>query len=238
MRRTISRLASLGSPNAYVQSRLPPISVSKLINPASEYLHDPVTEIEPGQHVISICKRHNIGFPNQLWALKGIKLEKNPYKLNVSISQRHCFEQKSMRYFDTFEHPFAKSMLDIYIEKTKEPLWISCHAYGASPFPNKKASKKVSHALRDALAAAGYDRLGQRVLVDGESSAIADLYGTLRVIVGDPQAVCNAKFVDLLKNAKSIISGAEIQLRRDNNGQHLGKQQHRPPTRKGSRSRH
>jgi hypothetical protein len=162
--------------------------------------------------------------------MKGFRLAKNRYKLSVSVSQRHCFEQKSMKYFDTLEHPFAKSLLDIYVEKTKEPLWISCYAYGASPFPNKKASKRVAHALRDALAAAGYDRCGRRVLVNGESSVIADLYGTLRVIVSDPQAACNAKFVDVLENARSIISSVEKRLRRDNNGQHIEQQQY-PPTR-------
>ncbi|TGJ88438.1 hypothetical protein E0Z10_g382 [Xylaria hypoxylon] len=86
-----------------------------------------------------------------------------------------------MRYFDKVEHPFTRALLDIYIEKKKEPLWWSGFAYGASPFPNKTASRRIAHALRDALAAAGYDRFGRRVLVDGESSAIADLYGTLRV---------------------------------------------------------
>ncbi|KAI8632951.1 hypothetical protein F5Y19DRAFT_334726 [Xylariaceae sp. FL1651] len=215
MKRTIFRVASQISPKTHVHNRFPTASVRGFVSRTEE---DHTPEVEPGQHVVAACKQHGIFFPSENKFVKGLKLGGNPFKLSVRASQRHCLEVKSMKYFDKVEHPFTKSLLDIYIEKTNQPLWLSCFAYGASPFPNKTASRKLRHALRDALAAAGYDRFGRKVLTDGESSAIADLYGTLSVVSSDSKAVCNAKFVDLLEAAKSILSSAEIQLRRDKNG--------------------
>ncbi|KAI0904320.1 hypothetical protein F4824DRAFT_484271 [Ustulina deusta] len=227
MRRTIFRLAPLNRPNTSVQAQFSPADFSKLVA-----WDDPTVEVEPGQHVISVCRQYKISFPNELRSLKGLRLWENPYKLSVYTSQKHCFFQHSMKYFDKLEHPFAKSMLDIYIEKKKEPLWIHSFAHGGMPFANKTASRKVTHALRDALVAAGYDRFGQRVLADGQLSAIADLYGTLRLMISDPLAVCNAKFADLLECAKQVLSAVEIELRRDKNGHHVTRKQQNPrPTR-------
>jgi hypothetical protein len=163
--------------------------------------------------------------------MKHVLKGNNPFKLAISLSQSHCFDMKSMRYFDKVEHPFAKSLLDIYIEQTKEPLWLQCAAYGASPVPVKTATRRMRHAMRDALAVAGYDRFGRRVPVDGESSVVADLYGTLRVISSDPLAICNNKFADLLKSAKQIVSFAEVQIRRNKNGRHIAPPLQRRPTR-------
>ncbi|TRX98555.1 hypothetical protein FHL15_000629 [Xylaria flabelliformis] len=209
MRRILLRLAPSSTPNTYVQTRFFSHAVKKQLawnnNPA---------DIQPGQHVISVCKEYNIGFPQKLRSLRVFRQKENPYKLGVFVCQQHCFAQNSMRYFDKLEHPFAKSLLDIYIEKKKESLWITSYAHGAGVFPNKTAQRKIAHALRDALMAAGYDRFGRRVLADGESSAIVDLYGSLRVISAHPTALCNAKFVDILECAKKIIAGVEIELRR------------------------
>ncbi|KAJ8126110.1 hypothetical protein O1611_g7529 [Lasiodiplodia mahajangana] len=218
MRRTISRLAHLSPRNAHVKPRPAPVNVSN-----SDSWDNPTGEVQLGQHVISVCKQYDISLPQHVRRVS-VGLRPNPYQLNVAISPKHSFSVPSMQYFDKFEHPFAKTMLAHYIEKKKEPLWISCFAYGASPFPSRKASKKVAHALRDALAAAGYDRFGRRVPVDGKPNAVLDLYGTLRVTSNDPCAVCNAKFVDLLVHAKQIISYAEISLRRGKNGLHLQSQ--------------
>ncbi|KAI0426914.1 hypothetical protein F5Y09DRAFT_333778 [Xylaria sp. FL1042] len=222
MRRTIFRLAPTGRLNTEVQSQFSPVDYSKLVA-----WDNPGAEVEPGKHVIAVCKQYNIAFPNQLRPLKGL-VRRNQYKLTVTTSRQHCFFHQSMKYFDKFEHPFAKSLLDIYIEKKKEPLWMSSNVYGASAFPNKTASRRINHALRDALIAAGYDRFGRRVYVDGESSVIADLYGTLRVLSTAPLAICNAKFADLVECAKQIISGVEIHLRRDKNGRHIQSQQQDP----------
>ncbi|KAI1277266.1 hypothetical protein F5Y07DRAFT_363515 [Xylaria sp. FL0933] len=222
MRRTIFRLAPAGHLHTKVQPQFSPVDYSKLVA-----WDDPKAEVEPGQHVIAVCKQYKISFPNQLRHLKESPRKTN-YHLSVTASQQHCFAQQSMKYFDRFEHPFAKSLLDIYIEKKKEPLWLFTSAYGASAFPNKTASRRLTHALRDALKAAGYDRFGRRVLVDGESSVIADLHGTLRVLSTAPLAICNAKFADLLECAKHIIHGAEIYLRRDKNGRHLQTQRQEP----------
>ncbi|KAI0551381.1 hypothetical protein F4679DRAFT_538998 [Xylaria curta] len=209
MRRILLRLAPSSIPNTYVQTRFSSHAVRK----QAAWSNSPI-EIQPGQHVISVCNQYNIGFPQKLRPLRVFKQKENPYKLGVLICQQHCFAQNSMRYFDKLEHPFAKSLLDVYIEKKKEPLWITSFAHGAGVFPNKTAERRIAHALRDALMLAGYDRFGRRVLADGESSAIVDLYGTLRVISGHPTAVCNARFVDVLESAKKIIAGVEIELRR------------------------
>ncbi|KAI0118393.1 hypothetical protein GGR51DRAFT_545613 [Nemania sp. FL0031] len=228
MRRTISRFAHSSLSNAYVKPRPAPVNIKVNANanvskPGS--WDNPTGEVQPGQHVISVCKQYDISYPHQVRSVS-VGLKSNPYRLSVAISPKHSFSVNSMQYFDKFEHPFAKTVLDRYIEKKKEPLWMSCIAYGASPFPSRKASKKVAHALRDALAAAGYDRFGRRVLADGESSATLDLHGTLRVTSHNPCAVCNAKFVDLLEHAKRIISFAETSLRRGKNGHHLQSSPH------------
>ncbi|KAI0195807.1 hypothetical protein EV127DRAFT_419775 [Xylaria flabelliformis] len=218
MRRNLLRLAPSSTPNTYVQTRFSSHAVKKQVawnnNPA---------DIQPGQHVISVCNEHNIDFPQKLRSLRVFRQKENPFKLAVFVCQRHCFAQNSMRYFDKLEHPFAKSLLDVYIEKKKEPLWITSYAHGAGVFPNKTAQRKIAHALRDALTAAGYDRFGRRVLADGEFSAIVDLYGSLRVISAHPTALCNAKFVDILECAKKIIASVEIELRRGANIRHTQK---------------
>ncbi|KAI0405564.1 hypothetical protein F4802DRAFT_562371 [Xylaria palmicola] len=234
MRRTLSRLALLGPPSTPVQTRFAPVvevrQPTLWDEPKSEQ------DIRPGRHVISVCQRHKISFPFQVYRLEGIRLWPNPFKLNAAASQNHSFASRSMRYFDTVEHPFAKTLLDIYIEKKKEPLWIHCYAHGGTSFPIKKASKKLAHAIRDALAAAGYDRFGRRVLGEGESSPVTDLYGTLRVSAGDPQAICNRKFADLLEDAKKIVACAEIQLQRGPDGRHIRVDRSSPAKRHGGKA--
>ncbi|RWA06451.1 hypothetical protein EKO27_g8663 [Xylaria grammica] len=225
MRRTIQRLARPSPPYPRVQPRSPPVHVNK---PAWE---DPTVDVEPSQNVTSMYRQHGIIFPYQLRPLKGIFSGNNPYHLGVSYSQEHCVLHQSMKFFDRIEHPFMRPLLDIYVEKNKEPLWFSGFAHGEGAFPNKTASKKITHALREALAEAGYDRFGRKVLVDGESSAVADLYGTLRVTTNKPLVVCNANFTELLECAKAIVARAEKELQRDKNGRHIeGPQwQHYPP---------
>ena len=88
--------------------------------------------------------------------MKFIKLGGNPYHIGAVYSRHHSFMQKSMKYFDKAEHPFAKSMLGLYIEKKKEPLWLSSDAHGAAPFPNKKSSWPLQSAL--ALRGEGHRR--------------------------------------------------------------------------------
>ncbi|KAI1755725.1 hypothetical protein F4782DRAFT_486694 [Xylaria castorea] len=213
MRRTLLRLAPSSLPNTYVQTQPSYRLANKRVlwnDPTAE--NDPTIEINPGQHVASVSRQYKIASPHKLKSPKGFKLKRNRYQLSVLTCQQHCFAHTSMRYLDKLEHPLTKSLLDVYIEKKKEPLWISCSAYGPGVFPNKIAQKKIAHALRDALAAAGYDRFGRRVLVDGESSAIADLHGTLRVTCGLSTTVCNAKFADLLEYAKTIIAGVETEF--------------------------
>ncbi|KAK5633955.1 hypothetical protein RRF57_009669 [Xylaria bambusicola] len=228
MKRTISRLASFRPRNAGVQAQLSPADFKKLAAP-----HDFAAQVKPGQHVIAICNQYDISFPHEMRNLGGLRLTPNPYNIGAVASPKHCFFHQSMKYFDRLEHPFAKTLLDIYVQKKKEPLWISALAHGGSPFANSTAKRKLKHALRDALAAAGYDRIGQRVLADGESSAVDGLYGSLRIMTSNPQAICTAKFVDLLDCAKQVIFAAEIQLRRNKSTLHLERGQQHSPTSKG-----
>ncbi|OTA56901.1 hypothetical protein K449DRAFT_156651 [Hypoxylon sp. EC38] len=191
-------------------------------NRSGEYNeHVSVGEIQPGQHVHSVCREHYIFFPNSLRPLKEVKLKVNPCSLTIVASQRHCIDMNSMKYLDKFEHPFAKSVLKMYVEKKKEPLWytVSSHTV-ALPFPCKEGARRVRHAFRDALAAYGYDREGRRVATDN-SSTIADLYGTVRISTANPKAACNIKFADLLSQAKQIVSGVELALARDKNGRYI-----------------
>ncbi|KAI0877889.1 hypothetical protein GGS24DRAFT_445442 [Hypoxylon argillaceum] len=227
MRRTISRLARFIPPNTQGQTLFPPVDVSNFL-PSNNGTQ---IDAKPGQYVASMCQQHRISFPQHQRPIRPFKPKDNPFGFSVLVSQKHCLPINTMKYFDKFEHPFTKSVLDIYIEKKKEPLWMSCFMIGATPFPRSKATKKVVHALRDALAAAGYDRFGRRVLVDGERSVIADLHGSLRITSDKPQALCNAKFLDLLEYAKQIISAIEVKLARDENGRYLAterQQQQRP----------
>ncbi|KAI1379670.1 hypothetical protein F4677DRAFT_407200 [Hypoxylon crocopeplum] len=181
--------------------------------------------VKPGERVLSVCKEYRISFPTgSLRQPSEVKLRKNPCKLTIMVSERHCFNASSLKYLDKTEHPFAKSVLKMYIDQTKIPLWYSAYSLPvALPFPCNVAARRVKHAFRDALAAYGYDREGRRVLTDS-SSIIADLYGTVRIAISDPKAVCNIKFADLLEQAKTVVSGLELVLGRDKNGKHINPQ--------------
>ncbi|KAI0838248.1 hypothetical protein F5Y06DRAFT_287351 [Hypoxylon sp. FL0890] len=191
--------------------------------PIDKYSYGGVEEIQPGEHVTSFSREHRILFPgpHTLRGLKGFKLKENPCKLGITASQSHCFDVPSLKYLDKNEHPFAKSILQMYLEKKKEPLWYTVNSHQvASPFPCKEGARRVKHAFRDALAAYGYDREGRRITMDG-SSVIMDLYGTLRINVGDPKAACNTKFADLLEQAKKLVSRLELALARNEYGRHI-----------------
>ncbi|KAI1436424.1 hypothetical protein GGR50DRAFT_693235 [Xylaria sp. CBS 124048] len=220
MRQSLLRLAFSKSPNGYppVPSEFTPADLRELLSVADT----PPENIQPGQHWVSICKSHDIYFADRMKLMKGFRHSQPPYKLFITISQQHCMQRRSMRYFDKFEHPFAKSMLKYYIDKKEEPLWMYCSALGGTAYPNKKASKKMAHALRDALAEAGYDRVGRPVLVEGQRSSKDELYGSLSVTSSDPVAVCNAAFTDLMKQAKIIVSSAQHILQRDKYGRQTG----------------
>ncbi|KAI0201750.1 hypothetical protein F4808DRAFT_97315 [Astrocystis sublimbata] len=224
MRRSAVRLAPYLRKDAHAQVRYSSSSGTGATSKLGSW-DGSIVHIEPGQHVHAVAKQYNIGFPDKLRPLKNLRLDnqlgKNPYKIGASVCQQHLIDQLSMRYFDKFEHPFTKTMLDKYIERKKESLWLNTHAHGAGVFPNKKASKKIMHALRDALAAAGYDRFGQTVLTDGQSRPKGNMYGTLRVVCQAPTVVCEAKFVDLLETAKRVIAAAAAMLQTDQHGRHL-----------------
>ncbi|KAI1079563.1 hypothetical protein F5B20DRAFT_542725 [Whalleya microplaca] len=173
-------------------------------------------DVELDESTISLCKTHDLAFPSALYGLKA-KLENNPCKLVVLFSPHHCLSRMIFKYLDKNEHPFRKSILDIYIEKTTIPFWYSAWTYGAGAVPCRKAKKKVEFALRDALAAAGYDRYGRR-MPTAEPHRIKELYGTLSISIREPLAACNTKFVDVVEQAKAIIAQAEFELARDEHG--------------------
>jgi hypothetical protein len=250
MKGALPRLAPFRSLNPYVQRR----SLSNHLDVLAKHVDSLVppswddnapAKIRPSENVRYVCRKYDMGFPWNMKPLKGVKLANNPYKLRTFVSHQHCLSAQSQKYFDSVEHPWAKSLLDIYVEKTKTPLWLNIESFGsgARPVPCHKSNKIVREAIEEALTASGYDRYGHKQVVDGEFSPVADLYGTLRVAVGDPIAVCNASNADILKAAETVVHHAAMALRRDKNGQHIMQQQrhnasqkHRslPPT--GSRS--
>ncbi|KAI1339307.1 hypothetical protein F5Y15DRAFT_383918 [Xylariaceae sp. FL0016] len=201
---------------------------------ADDPFTDASTDFEPGQHIVSFCRTHEVYFPGQYshgtpkfhgsdgmdkhkhGGLKSIRVftgpgRSNKFKLQVAYSKVHCFSQKSFKYLDRHEHPFTKTLLDIYEERTKKPLWYSCSTgpvvmSGACHYVTSRADKRIEHALRDALLEAGYDRDGRAVAKDEKDSGLnTDLYGTLTVSTREAKAVCKAKFVDLLEVARWII---------------------------------
>ncbi|RYP21332.1 hypothetical protein DL767_009283 [Monosporascus sp. MG133] len=177
--------------------------------------------VQPGEHVISWCREHDIAFPNQMKGLKA-RLPKNPLRLGVFFSRRHCIDNKSMRYFDKAEHPFARSMFDVYVAKKKAPLWYdSWCTPNARPFVISTARRRIKHALRDALAARGYDRDGRRTDNDPEETVVMDLFGTLKIHSPEPKMVCNTEFAELVEQMSRIVGVAELELRRGKDGRHL-----------------
>ncbi|RYP20686.1 hypothetical protein DL765_002636 [Monosporascus sp. GIB2] len=170
---------------------------------------------------MSWCREHGIAFPNQMKGLKA-RLPKNPLRLGVFFSRRHCIDNKSMRYFDKAEHPFARSMFDFYIAKKKTPLWYdSWCTPNARPFVISTARRRIKHALRDALAARGYDRDGRRTGNDPEETVVIDLFGTLNIHSPEPKMVCNTKFAELVEQMSWVVGAAELELRRGKDGRHL-----------------
>ncbi|KAI2639343.1 hypothetical protein GGS21DRAFT_507167 [Xylaria nigripes] len=211
MKRSILRLAQLKPQNVFPAEpgQIHHADLDKVISMSSVAPQN----IVPGQHITSICQKYDIHFTDSLHGMKGFRQKQPPYLITLQSSPHHCLPWKAMRYFDKFEHPFAKTMLSFYIKRKNEPLWVHCNALGGSTFPNKTATRRLAHAIRDALMAAGYDRFGQRVLVEGESTVKPGLRGSLNIICGNSQAVCSAKFSDLLVEAKRIIDSAQVHLR-------------------------
>ncbi|KAI1764904.1 hypothetical protein GGR53DRAFT_491969 [Hypoxylon sp. FL1150] len=178
-------------------------------------------EVQPGEHVFSACEKHDLSFPNNLRPLK-IKFKENRVKCSVSTSGKHCLEKYSLKYLDKFEHPFAKSVLNMHVAQKHKPLWVSITVYPiASAFPCKVAKRRFKHAFFEALAAHGYDREGRRVASEDSQSVIADLYGTVQLTCGDPKIACTMKFTDLLKQAMKVVSAVELALARDKNGRRI-----------------
>lgn len=186
------------------------------------------SDIQPGEHISSACKQHDIWFPSTLRSLK-IKFNENRVKWIVATSEKHCLDRYSMKYLDKFEHPFAKSVLNMHIAQKHKPLWVSISAQPvASVFPCKTAKRRFKHAFFEALAAHGYDREGRKVVSEDNPSIITDLYGTVQLICGDPKLACNMKFEDLLKQAMKVVSAVEPALARDKNGRRINTSQEPP----------
>ena len=170
----------------------------------------------------------------------GAKLGGNPFKMSASFSRQHCVDSTSMKYFDRYEHPFSRTILDIYVEKKRTApfwyyVWGGAGLAGIKSIVSSTAKARIRHAIRDALASRGYDRDGRRLpltapkpgedatAADAAIAAVtpapqADLVGTLKVQTVDPKKVCNAKYVDVLADVDKIVGLAEIQLRHGGGG--------------------
>ncbi|KAI2781432.1 hypothetical protein F4815DRAFT_466074 [Daldinia loculata] len=193
-------------------------------------------EIQPGDHIIAFCRKYQVSFPSVLRRAPGVKLIPNPFGLGVMISEKHCFNKQSLRYLDKYEHPFTKSVLEMYIAQKKQPLWYSVHSVPiTSPLPCRVAARRVRHAFRDALAAHGYDLEGRKIMTD--DSIIADLHGTVNIICANPKAACNLKFPELLKQANKIVSAIEPMLARGKDGRRIHvMQNYQQPKKQDSKS--
>ncbi|KAI2637627.1 hypothetical protein GGS26DRAFT_418811 [Hypomontagnella submonticulosa] len=179
-------------------------------------------DVQHSDLIRSVSSEHKIFLPNLLRRLKGASPRPNPCSLAIELSDEHCFSKNALKYLDKFEHPFAKSIVNIHIAQKQRPLWFTAYSPPvALPFPCRVANRRLRHAFRDALAARGYDRDGRRVAAD-DSSVIAELYGSLRIICGNPKAVCNIKFADLVEQVKQMVSRIEPVLARDKEGRHIG----------------
>ena len=178
--------------------------------------------VYPGDHILLWFEAQDIGLP----AVAGMKvgLPKNPFKLSALYARQRCIESTSLQYFDRFEHPLTRTMCDLYEAKKQAPLW--CYAWGGLGLPGTRAfvattaEGRLKHAVREALAARGYDRDGRRLpaTANGRAGPAADLFGTLALRTVDAKAVCNAKFADVLRDVNTIVGVAETHLRRDLDG--------------------
>ncbi|KAI5921882.1 hypothetical protein F4810DRAFT_314854 [Camillea tinctor] len=192
------------------------------------------SDLESCSIVTETAQKYKIRLWTDLRGLKGVRIPgNNPCKLNTTASRSHCFDLKSIKYIDKIEHPFTKSALQFYIDKTDIPLWYNGWAAsgvsGTTPLPSRKAAKRVTNALREALACYGYDRDGRRVTTDGLGDPkIKDLYGTLSVGCMNAKGVLNTSFVDIVEMAKVIIGRAERELGRDDRGRHVHGSSYRP----------
>ncbi|KAI1457272.1 hypothetical protein F4805DRAFT_428807 [Annulohypoxylon moriforme] len=178
-----------------------------------------------GEHVRSVVKQYQIFLPTQnvyrYIPLTQLKVMDNPCKLSIMMAQCHVFDDSSTKYLDSYEHPFAKSVLDIYIKKKENPLWHKVFSHPvAKPFPCRVAVKRIRHAFLDALAHYGYDRDGRKTTKD-ESSVITALKGSVKISCGDPKAACNTKFADLFEQIKLVVAGLEPFLAVDKNGEYV-----------------
>ncbi|KAI1091973.1 hypothetical protein F5B19DRAFT_456350 [Rostrohypoxylon terebratum] len=178
-----------------------------------------------GHHVRSVSEQYQIALPTshvfRHLPLNQLRMGDNSCKLNIMYAQCHVFDDQSGKYLDKYEHPFAKSVLNMYIKKKEEPLWYRVFSHPvARAFPCRVAAKRVRHAFLDALAYHGYDRYGKKIVED-DSSHIASLCGTVKLGCGDPKAACNIKFADLLEQFKLIVAGLETFLAKDKNGHYI-----------------
>ncbi|KAI5867799.1 hypothetical protein GGS23DRAFT_196592 [Durotheca rogersii] len=206
--------------NPYEKPQIPKSNPKKYF-PASE------EDVQPGDHVLAVSRKYNIGFPTALHWIKDWKPKSNPCQLNVMISERHCFSVTSMRYLDKFEHPFAKSVLGFYIAKTDIPLWHNAYSHPvAKACVCQVAARKIQRAFRDSLAAHGYDKDGRKTTTD--DAGVRQLYGTARISCGNPKAACNIQFADLLDQINPLVDALEVALGRDKYGDLLFRKKKRP----------
>lgn len=188
----------------------------------------PNANVHPGDYLWAWCKEHDIALADRMRGLRVKLSDNNRFRLSVFTCRQHCIDITHMRYFDRYEHPYSRTMFDVYIAKKKETLWYKAWAGAtALPFCTSTAERRIKHAMRDALAKRGYDRDGRRMATaqpGGRAPAdngVADLFGTLKVQTAEPKLVCNVKFEELLEPIDKIIGMVELELRRGRNGRHL-----------------
>lgn len=180
-----------------------------------------VEALEPDQVVGAFIRKHDIHLPmNLMRRIPGIP-RPQPMWFTALMSRRHCFDHNTLKYLDKLEHPMRKTMLDYYEARKSQPLWYAAASFGdARPIVHTKAARWMKRGLREALLERGYDREGRKVVTDGQSTSIRDMYGTIKVQCADAKALCKLEWPGVFALMRKVLEAAEVQLKRDHAGNH------------------
>ncbi|KAI1261535.1 hypothetical protein F5Y18DRAFT_401549 [Xylariaceae sp. FL1019] len=193
------------------------------ISPAAATRSDVRSEAGPlskniPPHLQGVCEEHGFAMPSTMTAVRHTQaLRDKPWKVWLSISHKHCFNPRHKNYLEELEHPWTKSQMDMYIDKSKEPLWLWGFFSGAGACAVRKSEKAMKQAFRWAMAQKGYDRYGTQTNHKGVVTGI--MYGTLQISCNTPCALYKEK--TLRPIARDILEAIEPMLQKRVDRPHL-----------------
>ncbi|KAI0147497.1 hypothetical protein GGR57DRAFT_476665 [Xylariaceae sp. FL1272] len=169
-------------------------------------------------HLRDVCEEHGFAMPSTMTAVRHTQtLRGKPWKVWLSVSHRHCFDPRHKKYFEELEHPWTKSQIDMYVDKSKEPLWLWGFFFGAGACAVRKSEKAMKQAFRWAMAQKGYDRYGTQT--DRRGVVTGTLYGTLQISCNTPCELYKEK--TLRPIAQDILEAIEPMLQKRVDRPHL-----------------